>query len=67
MRNHKLLRFNSFTLILADTYGYRPKDIVVLKDHPEYPEQSKPTRVNMVRGIRLHSAICIKMPYRSVN
>ena len=43
-----------FPLTLVDTYGYRPEDIVVLKDLPEFPEQSKPTRVNMVREIRLH-------------
>jgi len=38
-----------FPLTLADTYGYRPKDIVVLKDPPEFPQQYKPTQVNMVR------------------
>jgi len=29
----------------------------VLKDLPEFPEQSKPTRVNMVREIRLHPSV----------
>ncbi len=42
--------------------------IVVLKDLPEFPEQSKPTRVTVIRDIRLHvSAVCIKMPHRFVN
>jgi hypothetical protein len=55
VRNHTFL--NCFPLTLADTYGYRPEDIVVLKDLPEFPEQSKPTRVNMVRDIRLHISV----------
>jgi len=49
-------------LTLADTYNYRAEDIVVLKDLPEFPEQSKPTRVNMVRYIRFNpSAIRIEI------
>ena len=40
------------TITLAATYGYRPEDIVVLKDQPELPARYQPTRVNMVRDIR---------------
>ncbi|KAI0277926.1 caspase domain-containing protein [Russula aff. rugulosa BPL654] len=38
--------------LLISTYGYRPGDIVVLKDLPGFPEQSKPTRVNMIRDLK---------------
>ncbi|KAF8489073.1 caspase domain-containing protein [Russula emetica] len=38
--------------LLINTYGYRPEDIVVLKDLPEFPEQSKPTQVNMIRELK---------------
>jgi hypothetical protein len=38
--------------LLLNTYGYRPEDIVVLKDLPEFPEQFKPTQVNMLRELK---------------
>ena len=42
-------RFLLWSLILiTDTYGYAPQDIVVLKDDPSLPEHLQPTRVNMV-------------------
>jgi hypothetical protein len=42
------------TLILTlDTYGYSPEDITVLRDDPELPDLSQPTRDNMV--IELHT------------
>jgi len=42
------------TLILTiDTHGYSPEDITVLKDDPELPDLSHPTRDNMV--IELYS------------
>ncbi len=53
---------------LADVYGYRPEQIVVLKDLYGLPEQSQPTRDNMVRDTCLHlSAICIEIQPRSVS
>ena len=33
----------------AETYGYRPEDITVLKDHRDLPVNAQPTRANMVR------------------
>jgi hypothetical protein len=45
------------TITLAVTYGYRPEDIVVLKDQPELPENCQPTRVNIVRDV-MSSPLC---------
>jgi hypothetical protein len=36
-------------MIITDTYGYRPEDVCVLKDDPDFPEHSQPTRDNIVR------------------
>ncbi|KAI9510660.1 caspase domain-containing protein [Russula earlei] len=38
--------------LLLSVYGYRPEDIVVLKDLQEFPEHSRPTRVNMLRELK---------------
>ncbi|KAI0246844.1 caspase domain-containing protein [Lactifluus subvellereus] len=38
--------------LLITTYDYRPEDITVLKDHPDLPEDSQPTRVNMIRELK---------------
>ncbi|KAI9432855.1 caspase domain-containing protein [Lactarius indigo] len=37
-----------FQQLLIDTYGYRPEDITILKDDPNIPDLSHPTRVNMI-------------------
>jgi hypothetical protein len=36
-------------ILITDTYGYSPEDIVILKDDPTLPEHLQPTRANMVR------------------
>lgn len=60
--------FIRFASIRVDTYGYRPEDIVVLKDLADFPEERKPTEVNMVRDIRLHlPAIRSEIPPRFVS
>jgi len=38
--------------LLINTFGYTTDDIVVLKDLPEFPEQFKPTQVNMLRELK---------------
>ena len=38
-------------MTLAATYGYRPEDVIVLKDQPSISARYQPTRVNMVRDI----------------
>ena len=39
----------SLTLVLIPgTYGYSPKDIIILKDDPDLSDLFQPTRVNMV-------------------
>lgn len=51
-------RFLLWPLILIiDTYGYSPEDIVVLMDDPTLPEHSQPTRVNMVESPSLFPAV----------
>lgn len=47
---HRILPFND-KITLAATYGYRPEEIVVLKDQPDLLARYQPTRVNMVRDI----------------
>jgi len=42
--------------LLIATYGYRPEDIVVLKDQPELPAHHQPTRVNMIRELKALAA-----------
>jgi len=37
--------------LLSSTYGYRPEDVVVLKDDPKLPEHLQPTRVNLIREL----------------
>jgi len=39
--------------LLINTYGYHLEDIVVLKDLPEVPALSQPTRVNMIRELKV--------------
>ncbi|KAI9458149.1 caspase domain-containing protein, partial [Lactarius psammicola] len=41
-----------FAQLLTDTYGYRLEDITVLKDDPDLPDLSHPTRVNMIRELK---------------
>lgn len=51
-------------ITLTDTYGYRPEDIVVLKDVPELPERSHPTRANLVRDtVSSPSAIPVEIQH----
>lgn len=38
--------------LLVYTYGYLPEDIVVLKDLPGFPQQFRPTQVNMIRELK---------------
>lgn len=38
--------------LLINTYGYRPEDIVVLKDLPGFPRQFMPTHVNLIRELK---------------
>jgi hypothetical protein len=40
-------------MVLAGTYDYRLEDVTVLKDHPNLPEHSQPTRANIVRNTKL--------------
>lgn len=40
-----------FRQLLTDTYGYRPEDITVMRDDPNFPDLSHPTRVNMIREL----------------
>lgn len=42
---------------LAGTFGYHSKDVTVLKDHPDFPADSQPTRVNIVRDTK-SSLLC---------
>ena len=35
-------------ILIPETYGYSPEDIIVLKDDTKLPELSQPTRDNMV-------------------
>jgi hypothetical protein len=42
-----------FRKLLINTYGYSREDITVLKDDPDLPDTSQPTRANMV--IELYS------------
>jgi hypothetical protein len=49
VRNYTPLVYVSSAMILAGTYGYRLENVTVLKDHPNLPEGSQPTRVNIVR------------------
>ena len=56
------------TVTLAATYGYRPEDIIALKDHPEIPTRYQPTRANMVRGLSHHlSTIHVEIKHRFVS
>ncbi|KAI0293727.1 caspase domain-containing protein [Multifurca ochricompacta] len=41
-----------FRELLVGSYGYHPEDIVVLKDSPNFPDTSQPTRLNMLRELR---------------
>ncbi|KAH9172758.1 caspase domain-containing protein [Lactarius sanguifluus] len=41
-----------FQQLLTETYGYRLEDITVLKDSPNLPDISNPTRVNMIRELK---------------
>jgi len=43
---------HSTVITLAGTYGYRPEDITILKDHPDFLDDAQPTRANMVRDSR---------------
>ena len=38
----------SVLILVLETYGYSPEDITVLKDNPELPDSSQPSRDNMV-------------------
>ncbi|KAH9968497.1 caspase domain-containing protein [Lactifluus volemus] len=38
--------------LLINTYGYRPEDVCVLKDDPDFPEHSQPTRANIIRELK---------------
>ncbi|KAI0246856.1 caspase domain-containing protein [Lactifluus subvellereus] len=37
--------------LLMSTYGYRSEDVTVLKDNPDLPADSQPTRVNIIREL----------------
>ncbi|KAH9041167.1 caspase domain-containing protein [Lactarius hengduanensis] len=41
-----------FQQLLTETYEYRLEDITVLKDSPNLPDISHPTRVNMIRELK---------------
>ncbi|KAI9456400.1 peptidase C14, caspase domain-containing protein, partial [Lactarius psammicola] len=43
--------FPSTTVLIPETYEYRPEDITILKDDPNLPDLSHPTRVNMLREL----------------
>ncbi|KAF8258284.1 caspase domain-containing protein [Lactarius quietus] len=38
--------------VLLGTYGYRPEDVVILKDDPALPAHLQPTRENILRELR---------------
>ena len=42
------------TILSPDTYRYRPEDITVMRDDPNLPALSHPTRDNMVNGNKSH-------------
>jgi hypothetical protein len=46
-------------ILVLETYGYSPEDITVLKDNPELPDSSQPSRDNMV--IEPHSPFCARL------
>jgi len=41
-----------FRQLLIKTYGYAEEDIIVLKDDPNLPDLSQPTRDNMIRELK---------------
>ena len=49
----------SALILVLETYGYSPEDITVLKDSPELPDFSQPSRDNMV--IEPHSPFCARL------
>jgi hypothetical protein len=51
---HSLLP--SSLILIPGTYKYLPEDITVLKDDPDLPSLSQPTRANIVIGH--HSPFC---------
>jgi hypothetical protein len=42
--------FPSTTVLFPETYGYQSEDITVMRDDPNLPDLSHPTRDNMVSG-----------------
>jgi hypothetical protein len=46
----------SALILIPDTYKYLPEDITILKDDPDLPSLSQPTRANIV--IEHHSHFC---------
>ena len=49
----------SVLILVLETYGYSPEDITVLKDSPELPSFSQPSRDNMV--IEPYSPFCARL------
>ena len=51
-------------MIITGTYDYLQEDVCVLKDDPDFPEHSQPTRANIVRDNQVMTILQSVLTYK---